>query len=124
PDATRKDFHQDANGKKLSRRAQSSYDVTVCVETQLERAGIARRSNLLVKSGFSTAEIAEAIERLAKAGKAVFAGEWVADGARWQVLRQRATDAIDGEHKRNPQHLGLPLNELRSGMENELAAPE
>jgi selenocysteine-specific elongation factor len=123
-DADRRRFHTDAQKRLLAGRAQSPHDVTACIETQLERDRATRRSNLLVKSGFSAAEISHAVDRLASVGKTVLVGDLVTDAVWWQALQRRVADAIDAEHKKNPQHIGLPLNELRAILDSDLPSPE
>jgi selenocysteine-specific elongation factor len=77
-----------------------------------------------VKSGFSAAEISHAVDRLASVGKTVLVGDLVTDAVWWQALQRRVADAIDAEHKKNPQHIGLPLNELRAILDSDLPSPE
>jgi selenocysteine-specific elongation factor len=58
------------------------------------------------------------------AEKAVAPGDWIADGAWWKSLREEAMAAIDQEHRLRPQHLGLPLVEVKHVLEKLLPAPE
>ncbi|MBI3852956.1 MAG: SelB C-terminal domain-containing protein [Verrucomicrobia bacterium] len=123
-DASRSNGRSERQRKFLARRAESWRDVAASVETQLKRDGVARRSSLLLKSRFSTAEIAGAVEKLAAKCDIIPAGELVADAGWWNAIRQRATTAIDGEHKAHSDHAGLPLSSLRTALGGELPLPE
>jgi selenocysteine-specific elongation factor len=79
------------------------------------------RSQLLLKSKFSAAEISNAVSRLAAEGTLVLAGDFVVDAAGWQLLRQRAADAIDARHRAHPEQTGLSLSDLRTNLETDLA---
>jgi selenocysteine-specific elongation factor len=46
------------------------------------------------------------------------------DAGWWQALQKRAEDAIDSEHRIRPQHLGLPLSQLRTVVAPALPAAE
>jgi selenocysteine-specific elongation factor len=124
PDAPRKHFRTQAHRAFLEQRAQSPDNASVFVASQLTREGAVRRSEVLVKSRFSTAEISDALSRLVSNAKAVLAGDWIADAGWWQTLRKRAEEAIDSEHRIRPQHLGLPLSQLRAVVEPALPAAE
>jgi selenocysteine-specific elongation factor len=74
---------------------------------------------LLNKSHFSGAEISNALMRLQRDNEIVLCAQAAADGEFWQKLRSQAIGLIDSAHKRNPEHLGLDLNELRAALHNQ-----
>ena len=78
---------------------------------------------LLRNSRFSVAEIAEALLRLQRRNEIVVSKEIVADAETWQALRARATHLIDDAHKRNPEHAGLDLSDLRGALRDQLPDP-
>ncbi len=123
-DAGAKRFASQLRGDFLRSRADAPDEAIPFVTSLLARDGAARRSGLLVKSRFSAAEIAAAVDRAVMEKHAVIAGDWVADAAWWQALRQRATETIQAHHRAHPEQAGLPLNELRSAVEKKLPAPE
>jgi selenocysteine-specific elongation factor len=88
------------------------------VTAQVELEGIARRADLLAKSQFSTTEIEASLARLVGAGKVLLVGELAADSRWWTALFNRAIAAIDGAHKSHPDWAGLPIAQLRSGLQD------
>ncbi|MBI4025974.1 MAG: selenocysteine-specific translation elongation factor [Verrucomicrobia bacterium] len=102
----------------LRQRAESPEQVAVFVKSELARAGAARRSALLVQSRFSAAAISECLAQLTTQGAAISKGDWLSDAAWWKILRQRAVDAIDAEHRAHPEHAGLSLSDLRAKLED------
>ncbi|MBM3835907.1 MAG: selenocysteine-specific translation elongation factor [Verrucomicrobia bacterium] len=124
PDATRRHFRSPAQRSLLEQRAQAPESACSFVRSQLTRDGATRRSRLLIKSRFSTAEIVESLSGLITKGTAVSMGDWIMEAAWWQTLRKRAGEAIDAEHRQRPQLVGLPLSELRRVIEPSLPVPE
>ncbi len=122
-DAGRKRFRKPAQRRLLEARAAAPGDVGVFVQTELARDGIRRISSLLVKSRFSAAAISNAVSQSTRRTLFV-AGDWAADGAWWRSLRERAQAAIDEEHKARPQHVGLPITQLRSLLASALPEAE
>jgi selenocysteine-specific elongation factor len=120
PDASRKSFRVKERLRLLDRRAQAPDDVAAFVASQVARDGAVRRSQVLVKSRFSAAEISSAISQLAAEGQLVLAGEFVVEAARWQVLRRSAEDAVEGWHRAHPEQAGLPLRDLRAALQADL----
>jgi selenocysteine-specific elongation factor len=112
--ASRRRFRSEAARRFLSRRAEAPHELTVAVESLLDRDGAMRRRALLVQSHFSSEEIAGALDRLVTDGRAVSAGEYVARATWWTELRRRAVEAIDAEHAAHPERAGLALSQLRS----------
>ena len=104
----------------LSARAESPGDISRLVASQAAYEGATRRSNLLLKSRFSTAEISASVSQLAATGTVVLAGDFVVDAARWQAMHRRATEAIDARHRAHPEQSGLPLTDLRAAFNEEL----
>jgi selenocysteine-specific elongation factor len=124
PDAQRRGFHTDARRAFLEPRAAAPHDPLPFAATQLARDGAVAVKLLLTQSRFSQEEIARAASTLAKSGTAVLAGDVLIDAARWEVLRKKAVEAIDAEHKARPQEMGLKLVELRKAIETDLPAAE
>jgi len=122
PDASRKAFRTRAYQEWLGRLAESTEDVDRFVASYVRHDGAARRSQLLLKSNFSAADIEEALARLVASGLLVPLGDFVCDAGKWQALGRRAADAIDGAHRAHPERLGLPLADLRTALDAELPA--
>jgi selenocysteine-specific elongation factor len=78
---------------------------------------------LLSKSNFSAADIDDAIARLVASGLLVPVGDFLCDAAKWQALGRRAADVIDAGHRAHPEHLGVPLADLRTALDADLPAP-
>lgn len=122
PDGRRKAFRTLAYQQVLARLSESIGDVGQSVASYVAREGAVRRSQLLLKSNSSAADIDQAIDRLVAAGALAPAGDFVCDAARWQAIGRQATEAIDAAHRAHPEHLGLPLADLRTALEANLPA--
>ncbi len=81
-------------------------------------------SMLLAKSRFSQAEIREKSEALVQRGFLQRSSDWFFEAQWWQKVSGVASAKIDQVHREHPEHLGLPLRELRSMMEPELPSPK
>jgi selenocysteine-specific elongation factor len=117
PDAGRKLFRSEARFSFLRRRAESPSEVTSFVASQIARDQAVRRSQLLLKSNFSAADISNAISRIAGGGNLVLVADFAVDAGSWKMSRQRAADAIDANHRAHPEHSGLSLSDLRTNLE-------
>jgi selenocysteine-specific elongation factor len=117
PDAGRKLFRSEARLSFLRRRAESPSEVTSFVASQIARDQAVRRSQLLLKSNFSAADISNAISRIAEGGNHVLVADFAVDAGSWKMSRQRAADAIDANHRAHPEHSGLSLSDLRTNLE-------
>jgi selenocysteine-specific elongation factor len=124
PDAIPKNFRSEPQRKFLQHMSGALQTATLCLEAQLERAGAAPASALLVKSGFSAPVIHHALSQLAAGGKAFISGDLAASATWWAVLRAQAEAAIAAEHRTHPERPGLMLNQLRSALEKQLPTPE
>jgi selenocysteine-specific elongation factor len=120
PDGNRKLFRREVRIQFLSARDQSPSDVSCLVRSQAAYEGATRKSQLLVKSRFSGAEISAAVTGLAAVGSVVLAGDFIVDEARWGVLTGLATQAIDARHRAHPEQSGLPLTDLRAALKEQL----
>ncbi len=120
PDGDRKLFRRDARMQFLSARAESPGDVSRLISSQASYEGATRKSQLLLKSRFSAADVSATVAQLAAAGSVVVAGDFVVDAARWQALHRDATEAIDARHRAHPEQSGLPLTDLRAALNDEL----
>ena len=116
PDTHRRGYRHDARRAFLQRLAAAPEAVLPFVKSELERTGVARRASLLVKSRFSAADVAAAVDQLAAAGAVVSAGDVVADAAKWKALVAKAAAVIDADHKARPEQLGLKLTDLRAAV--------
>ena len=124
PDASRKLFRSEARLKFLKARAESDGNISRFVSSQLQRDGAARKSQLLLKSRFSGAAIAETVSQQVAAGALVVAEDFVVGPGTWKRLRQLAADTIDMRHRAHPEQPGLPLANLRAVLKAELPVPE
>jgi len=122
--ASRKTFRDPARRAFLAECAKAVGDARARIVAQMQYAGLLRRADLLLKSGFSTGEIAAAVSGLAAEGKAVVTGELIASPAWWGSLCEHAIGAIEAAHRAHPELVGLPLNELRLALEGRLPFPE
>jgi selenocysteine-specific elongation factor len=120
PDGSRRDFRKKERLTSLSRVVDSLQEVDQLTAATLAREGAVRRSQLLVKSRFSQADVAEAVDRLVGRGVLVAAGDFVIDAGRWGGLVDKAAAAIDAAHRAHPERLGLPLADLHAALEGDL----
>ena len=123
-DGHRKAFRTPSRQQSLRLLADAIDDVTRVVAAYVARDGASRRAQLLLKSNFSADDIDGAIARLVSEGSLVSVGDFVADAARWQAIGRVAGDAIDAAHRAHPEHLGLPLADLRAALEADLPFEE
>jgi selenocysteine-specific elongation factor len=120
PDPSRKLLRSEARLSFLRQRAESPCEALSFVASQIARDRAVRRSQLLLKSKFSAADISNAVSRLSAEGNLVLAGGFVVDTASWQQLRRRAADAIEARHRAHPEQTGLSLSDLRTILEADL----
>jgi len=120
PDPSRKLFRSQAQLSLLDQRAESPGEALPFVASQIVRDRAVIRSQLLLKSKFSAADISNAVSRLAAEGALVLAGDFAVDAARWRLLRRRAADAIEARHRAHPEQAGLSLSDLRTNLETDL----
>ncbi|MEO7167843.1 MAG: SelB C-terminal domain-containing protein, partial [Chthoniobacterales bacterium] len=98
----------------LEARAAAPHDLENLLVSLLRRDRMQPRDGLLAQSNFSEAEIAAALDRLARAKTLVVSGAFVADAGWWKALRDGAIEAIDAEHRAHPERSGLELARLRA----------
>lgn len=111
-------FRESKQRDFLAARAKSPNDVAVAIKTELRRDGAKEQANLLLRSNFSSFDIATAIEQLVATKEIVLHGDIVADATFWAELHQRAIKAIGAKHQEDPQLKGLDLAELRPQLGN------
>jgi selenocysteine-specific elongation factor len=104
----------------LQARAAAPGDLRLLVLTQLSRSRAIPRTDLLLKSRFSSNDISTVLQQLVSEGKARVDGEWVIDVAFWQFLRNAALQRIDKEHREQPNRVGLALSDLKIHIERDL----
>lgn len=114
PAATETKFRGPAERSFLEARAAAPNDLENLLTTLLRRDRVRKRAALLAQSNFSEAEIAAALDRLARAKTLVVSGAFVADAGWWKALRDGAIEAIDAEHRAHPERSGLELARLRA----------
>jgi len=119
PDGDRKEFCDEEKLKLLMARAAALDDVDLCVRSEIGLRGFVPIQSVLGKSHFSRAEIADALLRLQCLKEIVIHGRIAADTETWQALRNRATILIDDAHEKNPERIGLDLNELRTALRDQ-----
>jgi selenocysteine-specific elongation factor len=117
-DASTTAFRSAEQQQLLRARANAPDDPALFVRTQLQRDHAIHRASLLLKSHFSTDEIARATNQ----GK--LAGEFICDGQWWNTMLARARSLVDAEHEAHPHRMGLELTRLRDSLAAELPAPE
>ena len=103
----------------LSMRASTTDDVDLCIRSEIGLRAFVPTRTLLNKSHFSGAEISNALIRMQRDNEIVLCEEIAADLEFWQKLHNQAIALIDNAHKRNPERLGLDLNELRSALRDQ-----
>ena len=114
PAAGRRGYNRASRQATLARRAASPDDVGEQVAAELSDHGAIVRSRLLVRSRFSADEITAAVDGLVRRGKAVAAGPFAVDGERWAAWLAQLAGAVDAEHRLRPEHVGVPLADLRA----------
>jgi selenocysteine-specific elongation factor len=124
PDGNRKAFRTEARAQFLAARAASPTDAGVFVGSLVEYSGATRTPQLLRRSRFSAAAVSDAVSRLAKDGAIVVSGELLIDAEVWQALGRKAADVIDARHRAHPEDAGLPLNDLRAALQDDLPVAE
>jgi selenocysteine-specific elongation factor len=113
PDGDREKFRLKEERESLTTRAPAPHDVDLCVRSEIALRGFVPMQTVLRKSPFSAAEIGEALLRLQRRNEIVIYEEIAADAKTWEILRSRASLLIDNAHKKNPERVGLDLNDLR-----------
>jgi len=124
PDGNRRAFRSQARTRFLDARAAAPEDAAAFVASQVAYDGAARASHLLARSRFGAAAVSAAAARLAAEGSIVAAGDLLIDADRWQSLRQGAIEAVDARHRAHPEESGLPLNDLRTALQEALPAAD
>jgi selenocysteine-specific elongation factor len=124
PDGNRKAFRSGPRMKFLATRAASPEDIATFISSQVAYDGATRASQLLLRSRFRSDAIAAAASKLAGEGAVVATGDVIVDASRWQALRRLAADTIDARHRAHPEESGLPLNDLRAALQDELVVAE
>lgn len=120
PDPSRRLFRSEARLSFLRQRAESRGEALPFVASQIARDLAVRRSELLLKSKFSAADISHAVSRLTSEGNLLVPGDFAVDAARWQLLLRRAAEVIEACHCEHPEQAGLPVSDLRVNLEADL----
>jgi selenocysteine-specific elongation factor len=112
--ATDSDCRQPAQLSLLNARAAAPSDADVYAKTEIARRDAILASHLLMRSRFSAAELAAALQRLYQRGEIFRERDVAADAAAWRRLRNAAAELIDSAHRKHPDRVGLDVDELRS----------
>ncbi len=119
-DANRRAFRKSFQAEFLEARKDHYDDLEILLQTQLVRDKAAHRPSLLAKSRFSIVEIRAGIDAMVTSGEVVQSGEWVFAAGWWKRLSRLAGEKVQAVHREHPDHLGLPLRDLRTMMTPEL----
>lgn len=123
-DANRRAFRKQFQGAFLDARREQVDDLEVLVRSQLIRDKALFLPTLLAKSRFSRESIREVAESLVEEEVLERNGDWVFEAEWWKQVSGIAAEKIDTIHREHPDHLGLPLRDLRAMMEPELPSPK
>ncbi|MHB9009267.1 MAG: SelB domain-containing protein [Limisphaerales bacterium] len=107
----------------LVRRATDPGNTQLAIEARLQRDQVVRRDRLFRQSRFTDAELTAAVDRLVGEGKAMAAGEVIAETDWWHRLIGQAAAAIDFNHLHHSEQPGMLLAELRRRLDDSLAVP-
>jgi selenocysteine-specific elongation factor len=113
PDAPTRNLRSQTRREFLDSRAAGINELRALILTALKRDRAVQRGELLIKSRFSAQEIASTVSALAVEKSVVASGDWAVDAPWWGMLKTRAAEAIEAEHKAHPDRQGLPLGDLR-----------
>ena len=123
-DANKRAFRKEFQAAFLEARKSNYDDLDTLIRSQMTRDMALHLDSLLAKSAFSQATIRTHAEALVESGFLEQNGEWVFEAKWWNQVSKLAADKIDEIHRDHPDHLGLPLRELRSMMESKLPSPK
>ena len=119
PDATRRAFRHQARQQWLERLSASLDDPADFVAAYVIRDRAVRRARAFVKTRFSARDIDQAIERLAREGKVITAGDMVVVASSWAAVIRRGAQLIDEAHREHPERQGLSITDLRNTITKE-----
>lgn len=120
PGASRRGFRTDQRRQFLQARADRPADPLTFVQTELARDGAVPQADLLVRSRFGAAEVADAMAQLAREQRIVISGPVAADAQWWSSLGRQAAEAIDAVHQSQPQEVGMRLTDLRHALSKQM----
>jgi selenocysteine-specific elongation factor len=123
PDAARRHFRSAERRAFLAARAAEPESAEVYVRSLLARDGVASRAELGVRSNFAGPAIEKALNEMAAGREVVDLPPLVASGAYWKSVFERAAGAIDAHHDTHPEQAGMPLEQLRATVRDELFHP-
>ncbi len=119
-DANRRAFRKTFQAEFLETRKGHHDDLEILLRSQIVRDKAVFRPALLAKSRFSTIRIRGAIDAMAASGEVQLSGEWIFESGWWKRLSRLAGEKVHAAHREHPDHLGLPLRDLRTMMAPEL----
>jgi selenocysteine-specific elongation factor len=123
PDAARRHFRSAERRAFLAARAAEPESAEVYVRSLLARDGVASRAELGVRSNFAGPAIEKALNEMAAGREVVDLPPLVASWAYWKSVFERAAGAIDAHHDAHPEQAGMPLEQLRATVRDELFHP-
>jgi selenocysteine-specific elongation factor len=113
PDASRRGFRSDQRRQFLQARADRPDDAIAFAWSEMERVGVVKLPDFLLKTRFGAAEISQTAQKLVNDGKATIQGAAIVDIVFWRDTRNKALAAIDAAHQLHPEEPGLRLSDLR-----------
>ena len=119
-DANRRAFRKSFQAEFLETRKGHHDDLETLLRSRIVRDKAVFRPGLLAKSRFSTTRIRGAIDAMAASGEVQLSGEWIFESGWWKRLSGLAGEKVQSAHREHPDHLGLPLRDLRTMMSPEL----
>ena len=123
-DANRRAFRKKFQAAFLNARKENIDDLEGLIRSQMIRDKALHLPTLLLKSRYSQNEIRAEAERLVAGSFLQQSGDWVFEADWWKQVSGVAARRIEEVHREHPDHLGLPLRELRTMMEPELPSPK
>ncbi len=121
--ANRRAFRKPFQRQFLESRAEAIDDLGVLVRSQMLRDKAMHLSRLLARSRFPETAIREMAADLVDEGFLERNGDWVFEARWWKEVSGLAAAKIEEIHREHPDHLGLPLRDLRAMMEPKLPSP-
>lgn len=106
----------------LERRLAQLNDVDRMVLSELERCGHTAPSEVLRESHFSSAVVAQALQRLSNSGKIFLRGDLAVDLTKWKTACSRANQTINRHHDATPERAGVEISDVRAEL-HDLAPP-
>lgn len=115
-EASRRRLRNEDQIRFLHQRAKAPNDLSVLLESLLERDSYLSFDGLNSRLRFSDAELEAGIDALVEKKIACRIGDSLAAAEWWDSLLNRSADLVGAYHKKNADLPGLPLADLRQGI--------